>query len=81
VASAVAEGAADAGLGIEAAARSFGLDFVLLASERYELLVPTHGQLLPIFLVLIAHPDFRLAVEALGGYDLRESGDVRQTSA
>lgn len=37
VAQAVASGAADAGLGIEAAARDKGLDFVPLARERYHL--------------------------------------------
>jgi len=81
VASAVAEGDADAGLGIEAAARPFGLDFVLLASERYELIVPSQSQLLPMFLELIADPEFRKAVESLGGYDLKESGHVRVASA
>jgi molybdate-binding protein/DNA-binding transcriptional regulator YhcF (GntR family) len=81
VASAVADGTADAGLGIEAAARSFELAFVPLATERYELVLPTNGQLLPRFLELIARPEFSQAVESLGGYDLRESGHLRQASA
>src|SRR4029079_19055935 len=37
VASAVASGTADTGLGILAAARTYGLDFVPIARERYEL--------------------------------------------
>ena len=37
VAGAVAAGVADAGLGILAAARAYGLDFVPVARERYEL--------------------------------------------
>jgi molybdate-binding protein/DNA-binding transcriptional regulator YhcF (GntR family) len=81
LASAVAEGTADVGLGIQAAARAFELDFIPLASERYELILPTHGQLLPKFLELITRSEFRQAVESLGGYDLRESGHVRQAFA
>ena len=81
VAAAVAEGGADAGLGIEAAARSFGLDFMPLASERYELIVPAQDKLLPMFLELIAATEFQQADEALGGYDLKESGQARQAAA
>ena len=40
VAAAVASGAADAGLGIRAAARALNLDFVPLAHESYELVIP-----------------------------------------
>ena len=40
VARAVAEGRADAGLGIEAAALSYGLGFVFLAIEPYDLVIP-----------------------------------------
>ncbi|MEP6907537.1 MAG: substrate-binding domain-containing protein, partial [Pseudoxanthomonas sp.] len=64
-------------MGIEAAARSFGLDFVPLASERYELIVPARSPLLPEFLELISVGEFTRAVSALGGYDLKECGRVR----
>jgi putative molybdopterin biosynthesis protein len=40
VAAAVASGTADAGLGIQAAARALELDFVPLAEEQYELVIP-----------------------------------------
>ncbi len=40
VARAVADGRADTGIGIEAAARAFGLDFVFLTRERYDLVIP-----------------------------------------
>ena len=39
VASAVTTGNADAGLGVYAAARAFGLDFVPIAKERYDLVL------------------------------------------
>jgi putative molybdopterin biosynthesis protein len=40
VAAAIASGTADAGLGIRAAARALSLDFVPLAQERYDLVIP-----------------------------------------
>ncbi len=40
VAAAVASGVADAGLGIRAAARALDLDFVPMAAEQYELVIP-----------------------------------------
>jgi molybdate-binding protein/DNA-binding transcriptional regulator YhcF (GntR family) len=81
VASAVAGGAADVGLGIQAAARSFGLDFVPLVRERYELALLADDPAIPLFLETMARPQFRLAAEALGGYDLAECGHVRLVQA
>ena len=43
VARAVAEGRATAGLGIQAAAGAYGLEFVRLGEERYDLVVPASG--------------------------------------
>jgi molybdate-binding protein/DNA-binding transcriptional regulator YhcF (GntR family) len=81
VASAVAGGSADAGLGIQAAARSFGLDFVPLVRERYELALLADDPAIPLFLQTMAQPQFRLAAQALGGYDLAECGRVRLVQA
>ena len=77
VASAVAGGTADVGLGILAAARSFGLDFVPLARERYELALLADDPAIPLFLETMARPQFRLAAQALGGYNLTQCGQVR----
>lgn len=77
VASAVASGAADCGLGIVAAARALHLDFIPIAEERYDLAIPEKFLELPrvqTLLKLIVQEDFRAAVEKLGGYDLREVG-------
>jgi putative molybdopterin biosynthesis protein len=77
VAAAVASGRADAGLGILAAARAFGLDFVPVTEEPYDLVttdaVLATGVLDPL-LELIADPAFRSSVEALGGYSTAETG-------
>jgi putative molybdopterin biosynthesis protein len=77
VAAAVAAGRADAGLGILAAARAFGLDFVPVAREPYDLVLRTQdltsGQLAPLW-TLLARGDFHAEVEKLGGYSCAETG-------
>jgi molybdopterin molybdotransferase/putative molybdopterin biosynthesis protein len=80
VAAAVAAGTADAGLGILAAARAYGLDFVPVARERYELaLRPSTAdtEAVQSLLETLHSADFRAVVTALGGYDTAESGTVR----
>ena len=79
VAAAVASGAADVGLGILAAARALGLDFVPLLKERFDLVIPREfyeGPLLGPLLAIIRREDFRREVESLGGYDTAEIGRV-----
>jgi putative molybdopterin biosynthesis protein len=79
VAAAVASGTADVGLGIQAAARSFGLDFVPLVQERFELILPRNAPEIELFLSVIKRPEFKQVAESLGGYDLTELGRVRYT--
>ncbi|HEY0572731.1 MAG TPA: molybdopterin biosynthesis protein [Pseudonocardia sp.] len=77
VAAAVAAGRADAGMGILAAARAFGLDFVPVAQEPYDLVLRTAGlsdELLTPLWQLLDRADFRAEVEALGGYSCAETG-------
>jgi putative molybdopterin biosynthesis protein len=77
VAAAVAAGRVDAGLGILAAARAFGLDFVPVAEEPYDLVVRTDALSDPLtapLWALLDREDFRAAVEALGGYSCAETG-------
>ncbi|AQS60150.1 molybdopterin biosynthesis protein [Desulforamulus ferrireducens] len=79
VAAAVASGAADAGLGILAAANALDLDFVPVVEERYDLCIPGEYWDTPYIqrlLEVIATKEFRQQVEALGGYDLRDCGKV-----
>jgi putative molybdopterin biosynthesis protein len=77
VAAAVAAGRADAGLGVMAAARAFGLGFVPVTREPYDLVVATetleHPVTAPLW-ALLEEPAFRAAVEALGGYGTEEMG-------
>jgi putative molybdopterin biosynthesis protein len=84
VAAAVASGAADAGLGIRAAARALDLDFVPLAHEQYQLVMPRafyESEHLRPLLDLLADDDFQTAVSDLPGYDVSEMGAVTFLSA
>ncbi len=79
VAATVKSGAADCGLGILAAARALGLDFIPLFRERYDLVIPREyyeSDLLAPLLEVIRSDRFREAVEALGGYDTSIMGEV-----
>jgi putative molybdopterin biosynthesis protein len=77
IAAAIAAGRADAGLGIMAAARAFGLDFVPVTREPYDLVLTTdtleNAVTAPLW-ALLDDPEFRGAVEGLGGYDPAEMG-------
>jgi molybdate-binding protein/DNA-binding transcriptional regulator YhcF (GntR family) len=77
LADAVARREATAGLGIFAAAASFGLDFIPLTTEQYDLVIPDHIWQLPQTQALaevLRSSRFQEAVSALGGYDLAATG-------
>jgi len=79
VAEAIAAGLADVGPGIEAAARAFGLDFIPLQDERYDLVIPAeHIDTPPMqaLLEVAGSRSCRNEVEALGGYDSSPAGTV-----
>lgn len=79
VATAVAGGTADCGLGIRAAAGALGLDFVPVAEERYDLCILKDYWEQPVvqrLLDVICDPQFQADVRALGGYDLRDCGKI-----
>lgn len=77
----VADGLADVGLGVRSASRLLNLDFIPLQEERYDLAIPTDHltdhPVLSMFLDTIVSRPFRTEIEALGGYDMRETGKVR----
>ena len=77
VAAAIAAGRGDAGLGIAAAARAFGLDLVPVTWEPYDLVVTPGALGSPLLKPLWAllHSDqFQAAVTGLGGYSAKEMG-------
>lgn len=75
----VLTGPADAGLGIYAAAAALGLDFVPLARERYDLVVPS-GYLedpkIKAVLDVIRSDAFTARVQGLGGYETPWTGRI-----
>lgn len=78
VARAVAEGRATVGVGICAAATTYGLGFVPLGKERYDLVIPLAHWDLPSIRRLrsvVSSKAFQQAVLALGGYDVSETGN------
>ena len=79
VAMAVASGSADAGLGIRAAAEALSLDFIPVARERYDLVIPTaylEDEKIRLLLDIIRSDLFKEKALAMGGYEVHETGNV-----
>jgi molybdate-binding protein/DNA-binding transcriptional regulator YhcF (GntR family) len=79
VASAIAGGAADIGLGIEAAAQALSIGFVPLEEERYDLVIPQsyyESELLSPLLGVLQSGPFRRALGALRGYRADHTGET-----
>ncbi len=80
VASAVKSGVADVGVGIYAASIALDLDFIPVAKERYDIIIPEEfmeDEKIKAFIDIIDNDkDFRATVEKLGGYDLSDMGKI-----
>ena len=77
VAAQIAAGTADVGLGIYSAAKIYGLDFIPICTEEYDLLIKSENLSLPIvriFLEIMKGEEFRRRLELMGGYTLDEPG-------
>jgi len=77
VASSVAEGNVDAGLGILSAAKAFYLDFIPITKERYDIIMSLEfysNWKMKEILQIIRSENFQKKVLDLGGYDLTLSG-------
>jgi molybdate-binding protein/DNA-binding XRE family transcriptional regulator len=73
----VRTGAVDACIATRAAARVFGLGFIPLVSERYDLAMRRQHLELPsmrIFLDTLSRSSFRRELESVGGYDTKAAG-------
>jgi putative molybdopterin biosynthesis protein len=80
VARAIAEERADVGPGIEAAARAYGLDFVFLTRERYDLVMRRDSwERVPVRRMAewLGSAEASEAITALGGYDTSQSGLIQ----
>jgi putative molybdopterin biosynthesis protein len=75
----VLSGRADTGMAIYASARALSLDFVPVAEERYDLVIPEacwEDAKVRLVMEIIASGSFRQMVEGMGGYDVSESGKL-----
>jgi putative molybdopterin biosynthesis protein len=78
VASTVASGIADAGLGILPAARAMNLDFIPIAKERYDLIIPTlyfKDKKIQRMIETVRSDEFKKMVFQMGGYDISRTGE------
>jgi len=77
VAAAVAAGQADAGFGLQAVAITYGLDFIFLVRERYDLVFPAESleQVSVARLVdWLAGQEAKKVISGFGGYETDETG-------
>ena len=82
IASAVARGLADVGMGIQKAALQVrGIEFLPLQIEPYELIIRQDNLTRPIIqrlIEVIKSPAFKNEVQGLGDYDLSKTGEIIQ---
>jgi molybdate transport repressor ModE-like protein len=83
VAAAIASGVADAGLGIEAAARRLKLDFIPLFVEDYYLLGKREAVErvdVAAIVAILRSPEFIALADAIPGYDTSHTGEIANVS-
>lgn len=77
VAKLIADGQADAGMGVHAAAKLYDLDFIPIYSEQYDLLIPDtmleHPGIIEVINILKSE-EFAEKASMLGGYTLNKPG-------
>jgi molybdate-binding protein/DNA-binding transcriptional regulator YhcF (GntR family) len=79
VASAIAKGQGNTGLGVQTAALAYGLDFIMFTTERYELAIPEEvwqRSTVQSLCHWINTDSAKTAIDELGGYDVSETGNV-----
>jgi putative molybdopterin biosynthesis protein len=77
VAVSVLSGRADAGMAIFSSAKALDLDFIPVAQERYDLVIPEsawNDYKIQLLLDIIVSDSFRRMVGSMGGYDVCDSG-------
>ena len=75
----IASGSADAGMGIYSAAKLYGLDFIPICVEEYDLLIPDHAWDTPQVRQLLAtlkSDAFKEKLMAMGGYTVDHPGRI-----
>ncbi len=75
----IASGSADVGMGIYSAAQLYGLDFIPICIEEYDLLIPDHAWDSPqtqAMLKVLKSEEFKAKLLAMGGYTLDAPGEI-----
>lgn len=83
VAQAVAHGAADVGVAIGSVALAWGLDFIPLSAERFDLVFPealAGDARVERLIDELSSSSFRRELDSLGGYETKDSGHVTDPS-
>ncbi len=78
IAAAVLSGVADVGMGVLAAARALDLDFMPVATEQYDLVIPEafmNDEKILILLEVVRSKPFKERVLGLGGYGVDHTGN------
>ncbi len=75
----IASGSADVGMGIYSAAQLYGLDFIPICIEEYDLLIPDHAWDSPqtqAMLEVLRSDEFKAKLLDMGGYTLDAPGEI-----
>ncbi|MDO4816563.1 MAG: molybdopterin biosynthesis protein [Bacillota bacterium] len=81
VAAQIAAGSADAGLGIYSAAQMYGLDFVPVCTEQYDLIIPDYAwetESVQKLIEVLKSDAFKARLTEMGGYTLENPGKVKE---
>ncbi len=79
VAAQIASGSADAGMGIYSAAQLYGLDFIPICIEEYDLLIPEKSWDTPMvqqMLATLKSKAFQEKLLSMGGYTVENPGEI-----
>ena len=79
VAAQIVSGSADAGMGIYSAAKLYGLEFIPICIEEYDLIIPDHAWETPMvqrMLEILKSDAFREKILSMGGYTIDNPGEV-----
>lgn len=84
VASSIARGEGDVGMGIEKVALQVGgIDFIPIQKERYDIVIKKSSLNSPVYksiIEIIKSTAFKKELEGLGGYDLKDIGKILATT-
>lgn len=72
-------GSADAGVGIYTAAKLLGLDFIPLATERFDLIIPSDiftGGTVKALREVLSSDEFKSNMARMGGYEIHDTGKI-----